>query len=388
MDRAVVVDDNSPDGTSQIADGLAEQRRGRVDVIHRAGKLGLGTAYIAGFRRALDQGVTRVLRWMPISHTTPATSPRCCASAENCDLVIGSRYVPGGGSRNWGPCAGPSAGGPTRWRTSTWGCTRTIVLRVFAVIADLLQDIDLDAIRSNGYSFLIEMLFLCQQMGASVGDVPIIFADRRGGRSKILGAEIAKAWQTIARLSVRRLPGWSPPIDQAAEAVVGNQHGLIMKRNQLLVILAAALVVVSLQACSNRPQAKTYEGYINDSLALYNAGDYQKSLEAAQNAVAMQPNSAVAYNNICAAYNELKQFDKAIEHARRRWRSPRISSWPRITCGRRRFRLSRRTPGICWRARTSACGRSGVYQSFGPLALLAQRGAATTAAGRRAEAAA
>ena len=86
-----------------------------------------------------------------------------------------------------------------------------------------------------------------------------------------------------------------------------------MKRNYLPVILAAALMVVSLQACSNRPQAKKYEDYINDSLVLYNAEGYQKSIEAAQSALQLQPNSAIAYNNICAAYNQLKQWDRAVE---------------------------------------------------------------------------
>ena len=86
-----------------------------------------------------------------------------------------------------------------------------------------------------------------------------------------------------------------------------------MKRNYLLVILATALVAVSLQACSNPPQAKTYEDNINDSLTLYNAGEYQKSIETAQSALQLQPDSAVAYINICAGYNQLQQWDKAIE---------------------------------------------------------------------------
>ena len=86
-----------------------------------------------------------------------------------------------------------------------------------------------------------------------------------------------------------------------------------MKRNTLLVILAVAFMVVSLQACSNRPQAKTYDDYINDSLALYNAGDYQKSIAAAQSALQLQPNSAVAYITICAGHNQMKQWDQAIE---------------------------------------------------------------------------
>lgn len=207
--RAVVVDDNSPDGTGQIAGRLAQQRPGQVDVIQRAGKLGLGTAYIAGYRRAFEYDATRIITMDADFSHQPGYIPAMLRLSQSHDLVIGSRYVPSGGSRNWGILRRALSRGANAVAHVTLGLTARDCTAGFRCYhADLLQAIDLDGIRSNGYSFLIEMLFLCQRMGASVGEVPIIFEDRRAGRSKISQAEIIKAWQTIARLSVRRLRGW------------------------------------------------------------------------------------------------------------------------------------------------------------------------------------
>lgn len=206
VNRAIIVDDNSPDGTGQIADRLAEQRPGQVDVVHRSGKLGLGTAYIAGYRRAFEQGATRIITMDADFSHQPGYIPAMLRLSESCDLVIGSRYVPGGGSRNWGIARRALSRGANTVAHITLGlAARDCTAGFRCYHADLLQAIDLDGIRSNGYSFLIEMLFLCQRMGASVGEVPIIFEDRRAGRSKISQSEIAKAWQTIARLFARRV---------------------------------------------------------------------------------------------------------------------------------------------------------------------------------------
>ena len=213
VDRAIIVDDDSPDGTGQIADRLAERRPGQVDVIHRAGKLGLGTAYIAGFRRAFDQSATRIITMDADFSHQPSYIPAMLRLSRNCDLVIGSRYVPGGGSRNWGVLRRALSRGANAVAHITLGLApRDCTAGFRCYHADLLQAIDLDGIRSNGYSFLIEMLFLSQQMGASVGEIPIVFEDRRFGRSKISQAEIAKAWMTIGRLSARRLLGRPRPL--------------------------------------------------------------------------------------------------------------------------------------------------------------------------------
>lgn len=204
--RVVIVDDNSPDGTGQIADRLVEQRPGRVDAIHRTGKLGLGTAYIAGFRWAFGQEATRIITMDADFSHHPSYIPALLRLSETYDLVIGSRYVPGGGTRYWSIFRKVLSRGANAVAHITLGlAARDCTAGFRCYNADLLQAIDLDQIRSNGYSFLVEMLFLCEEMGASVGEVPIIFEDRRLGRSKISQAEIIKAWQTIARLSSRRL---------------------------------------------------------------------------------------------------------------------------------------------------------------------------------------
>lgn len=206
--RAVIVDDNSPDGTGRIADRLAKERPGQVDVIHRAGKSGLGTAYVAGYRRAFEHGATRIITMDADFSHQPGYIPAMLRLSQRCDLVIGSRYVPGGGSRNWGILRRALSRGANAVAHIVLGLTARDCTAGFRCYhADLLQAIDLDGIRSNGYSFLIEMLFLCQQMGASVGEVPIIFEDRRAGRSKISQGEIVKAWQTVARLGARRVLG-------------------------------------------------------------------------------------------------------------------------------------------------------------------------------------
>lgn len=202
----VVVDDNSPDGTGQVADELGLRFPGRVAVIHRAGKLGLGTAYTAGFRHALAEGAARVVTMDADFSHKPTYIPAMLRKAQTFQLVIGSRYIPSGGTANWGLAR--------RALSRTANAVAHIVLGLSArdctagfrcYHADLLRMIDLGRIRSNGYSFLIEMLFLCQELGATVGEVPIIFEDRRFGQSKISQAEIIKAWRTVGRLALRRL---------------------------------------------------------------------------------------------------------------------------------------------------------------------------------------
>lgn len=208
VDCVVVVDDNSPDGTGQIANRLVEQRPGRIDIVHRSGKLGLGTAYIAGFRRAFDQGATHIVTMDADFSHDPTYLPAMLQLSGACDLVIGSRYVPGGGTRHWSIFRQAlSRGANTVAHVALGLAARDCTAGFRCYHAELLQSIALDEIRSNGYSFLIEMLFLCQEIGARVGEVPIIFEDRRFGRSKISQAEIAKAWQTIGRLSMRRVQG-------------------------------------------------------------------------------------------------------------------------------------------------------------------------------------
>ncbi len=204
--RIIVVDDHSPDGTGALADGLAAQ--GVLEVIHRPGKLGLGTAYAAGFRRALVAGADPILTMDADFSHDPKYVPVLLGLSRQYDLVIGSRYVAGGGVRHWGASR----------RLLSWGANclarHLIGLRARDCTAGfrcyrraVLEAIDLEAIRANGYSYLLEMLFHCQRLGFRIGETPIVFVDRCRGKSKISRREIAKAVKTLARLAARRWIG-------------------------------------------------------------------------------------------------------------------------------------------------------------------------------------
>lgn len=213
----IVVDDGSPDGTGELADQWAARSAGRVHVIHRAAKLGLGTAYIAGFKRGLGAGFDRIMTMDADFSHHPQYIPAMLELSSTCDLIIGSRYVRGGGTLN---CT-------LRRRLLSRGANTfakfMLGLRAYDCTAgfrcyrrDVLESVNLDSIFSNGYSFLIEMLYYVQQRGWQVGEVPIVFEDRRRGKSKISQTEIFRALQTVFRLQRRRLrselragkPGW------------------------------------------------------------------------------------------------------------------------------------------------------------------------------------
>ena len=213
--RVIIVDDNSPDGTGQLADELAAQHVG-VSVIHRAGKLGLGTAHIAGMEAALNTGMEVILTMDADFSHRPRHIPDLLAALDRFDVVIGSRYVPGGGTRY---CTLPrkalSHGANLIARTvlSLGAGDATAGFRGYR--REVLESIALDAIVSNGYSFLIEMLYRCQRQGWSVGEVPIIFENRQRGASKISKTEILRAMQTVVRLGGERIRRQSTPTPPA-----------------------------------------------------------------------------------------------------------------------------------------------------------------------------
>jgi dolichol-phosphate mannosyltransferase len=197
--RILVIDDNSPDGTGEIADRLAAERDD-VDVLHRPLKEGLGPAYLAGFARALELGADFVVEMdCDFSHA-PADVPRLLEAAENADLVLGSRYVHGGGTRNWGL---------VRRLISRWGSLYAQLLLGVGV-RDLtggfkcyrravLEAIDLRAIRSKGYAFQIETTYRALRAGFRVVEVPITFVDREVGGSKMSRAIVVEAmWKVPA----------------------------------------------------------------------------------------------------------------------------------------------------------------------------------------------
>jgi dolichol-phosphate mannosyltransferase len=199
--RLIVVDDGSPDGTGELADALAARFPNRMEVIHRTGKGGLGSAYVAGFGRALALAPDLIAQMdADLSHD-PADLPRLVAAARGADLVLGSRYVPGGGTVGWplsrrllsrlggqyarrvlGLPIADLTGGFKVWRRAT------------------LERLDLHALRSDGYAFAIETTWRARRDGASVTEIPIVFTDRVAGASKLSRRIVAEAALLVWKL--------------------------------------------------------------------------------------------------------------------------------------------------------------------------------------------
>lgn len=205
--HVLVVDDNSPDGTGAIADAIAACNPG-VHVLHRSGKLGLGTAYRAGFRYGLEHGYDYICTMdADFSHSPESLPALIDKAAAGYDLVIGSRYVRGGAVVGSPPLrkfisyaantlAHTILGVTARDCTAGFRCYR----------CQVLETVDLDVIFSSGYSFLVEMAFWVERTGFRTGEVPITFVNRTEGASKISKLEIYKAMYTIVRLRTSALP--------------------------------------------------------------------------------------------------------------------------------------------------------------------------------------
>lgn len=204
----LIVDDNSPDGTGQIADDLAGQFPGRIEVMHRAGKGGLGTAYIAGFRHLFDRDIDGILQMdCDFSHD-PKYIPDMIARMTDCDcdIVVGSRYVKGGSvDETWGV---------GRKLLSWWANSVYVRMILGTKVKDatggfrlwrkpVLQGMDLSRIRSNGYVFQVETIYVAEKLGYQPEEIPIYFADRKVGQSKMsfrVQIEAAlRVWQVLAR---------------------------------------------------------------------------------------------------------------------------------------------------------------------------------------------
>jgi dolichol-phosphate mannosyltransferase len=220
--RILIVDDGSPDGTGERADRLAERHAG-VAVLHRRTKEGLGPAYIAGFRRALASGAGLVLEMDSDFSHDPAYLPRLLDAAGRADLVIGSRYVPGGGVSDWGPVRRfISRGGSTYSRLVLGVDVHDLTGGFKCFRREVLEAIDLDRVETRGYAFQVEMTYRAIQLGFKVIEVPIVFRDRRAGESKMDGAIVAEAMLRLPRLrfggrQVRRLerPREEPSVEEA-----------------------------------------------------------------------------------------------------------------------------------------------------------------------------
>jgi dolichol-phosphate mannosyltransferase len=198
----LVIDDSSPDGTGQLADELAASNP-QLRVLHRPGKLGLGTAILTGMRYAIEHDYTLFVNLDADFSHDPRYLPALLAGMENHDVMIGSRYVPGGGTENW-PLArrlmSRSVNGlvgvlmriPARDCSGAYRCYRV----------DLLRQVDLDHVVSRGYSFQQEILYRCRQARARIGETAIVFANRRAGKSKVNLHEALRSLGVIFYLGI------------------------------------------------------------------------------------------------------------------------------------------------------------------------------------------
>lgn len=205
--HVLVIDDNSPDGTGKLADDLAAADP-RIHVLHRAGKLGLGTAILAGMRYAQDHDYDLFVNVDADFSHHPRYLPALLAGMRRHDVMIGSRYVPGGGTVNW----------PASRKLMSWGVNTLVrlLLRIRArdtsggyrcYRVDLLRRTNLDHLLSYGYSFQEEALYRMCRAGGKVGETPIIFEDRRAGASKVNYGEVLRSLSILCWLGVQAMFG-------------------------------------------------------------------------------------------------------------------------------------------------------------------------------------
>jgi dolichol-phosphate mannosyltransferase len=201
--RLLVIDDSSPDGTGELADRLSGELP-FVSVLHRTRKEGLGPAYIAGFRWALEHGADRIVQMDADFSHDPADVPRLIGAAESAGLSLGSRYVEGGGTENWGKgrqaisrfgsfYARTTLGVPVRDLTGGFKCWRR----------EALEALPLDRIRTKGYAFQIETTYRALRAGFEVVEPPIVFAERRAGGSKMTRGIVLEAMWKVPELRLR-----------------------------------------------------------------------------------------------------------------------------------------------------------------------------------------
>lgn len=214
----LIIDDNSPDGTGQVVDEIAA-RLPQVHVLHRPGKLGLGTAYVRGFQYAIEHGYDLVFEMDADYSHDPRYLPSFFQAVEQAELVIGSRYIRGGGTPNWSALRKFISGGgntfaravlgiPTHDCTSGFRCYRTSALRT----------LDLNLIHAQGYAFQVELAYIFWKRNYRVREVPIIFVDRRVGKSKMSRKIFVEAFTWVLRTRFRG--------DPAAKVVAASQQGM------------------------------------------------------------------------------------------------------------------------------------------------------------------
>jgi dolichol-phosphate mannosyltransferase len=205
--RVLVVDDSSPDGTGELADRLSGELS-FLSVLHRTRKEGLGPAYVAGFRWALENGADRIVQMDADFSHDPADVPELVAAAERADLALGSRYVEGGGTQNWGRGRRAiSRFGSFYARAILSVSIRDLTGGFKCWRREALEALPLDRIRTKGYAFQIETTYRALVGGLTVAEVPIVFAERRAGGSKMTRGIVFEAMTTVPELRLRAALG-------------------------------------------------------------------------------------------------------------------------------------------------------------------------------------
>lgn len=221
--HVLAVDDNSPDGTGAIVTELARSHP-QVHLRHRPQKMGLGTAYTAGFEFALERGYDRVLTMDADFSHNPRYVPLLVELTDRFDLSIGSRYVSGGAVRLWGLHRRALSRGANRLARTTLGLQTSDCTAGFRCYrAEVLAAIEPASISTDGYSYLLESLWRVETCGFAVAETPVVFTDRRRGTSKISSSEVLKAGATVARLAIA--PHHKAPVAQPT--VVRNENSPI-----------------------------------------------------------------------------------------------------------------------------------------------------------------
>ena len=237
----LIVDDNSPDGTGKLADEMHNENP-QVHVLHRAGKLGLGTAYITGFKYAITHGYEAIFEMDADFSHDPRYLPAFLKAIEHADLVIGSRYIPGGDTPNWSILRRFISGGgnlfarfmlgiPVHDCTAGFRCYRRTVL----------ESIDLDTIQAQGYAFQVELAYRTTRQGFKVVETPIVFMDRRVGKSKMSRTIVIEAFTYVlrTRFGINKKTASIPPapaqrlaraIDEEAKDTSGEELPSMAKK--------------------------------------------------------------------------------------------------------------------------------------------------------------
>lgn len=218
----LIVDDNSPDGTGELADQLHENDS-RIHVVHRPGKLGLGTAYVDGFKYAISHGYDAAFEMDADFSHDPQYLPNFLLAIEDAHLVIGSRYIPGGATPNWSltrrlisGCGNIFArfmlGIPVHDCTAGYRCYRR----------EVLESIDLDSIQSQGYAFQVELAYRVMKQGFVIVETPIVFMDRRVGKSKMSRKIVAEAFFYVLRTRLGK------PVPSASSLPIQNKQSNVV----------------------------------------------------------------------------------------------------------------------------------------------------------------